>query len=299
MEKNAFPRKEKGACPILAICYDFDKTLTPDDMQAQGYIQSVGYDVGEFWKESDLLARENDMDQNLAYMYKMVREAEGQLLFTRKTLEEYGSRVALFPGVEEWFERIRAYGREKGVAVEHYIISSGLKEMIEGTQPAKKGAFERIYASSFYYNDRGVAQWPAQVVNYTNKTQFLFRISKGVLDVNDPAVNDSFSPEEIRIPFRNMIYIGDSDTDIPCMKLVTSYGGHSIGVYDPDTGDRRKVCRMMTEGRIRFFAPADYSTGTEMDRLVKTIIDRTAANEALEELHLDQRRKTGAEGPRL
>lgn len=291
MEKNAFPRKEKGTGPILAVCYDFDKTLTPDDMQAQGYIQSVGYDVGEFWKESDLLARENDMDQNLAYMYKMVREAEGQLLFTRKTLEEYGSRVALFPGVEEWFERIRTYGREKGVAVEHYIISSGLKEMIEGTQPAKKGAFERIYASSFYYNDRGVAQWPAQVVNYTNKTQFLFRISKGVLDVNDPAVNDSFSPEEIRIPFRNMVYIGDSDTDIPCMKLVTSYGGHSIGVYDPDTRDRRKVCRMMTEGRIRFFAPADYSTGTEMDRLVKAIIDRTAANEVLENIHLGQRRE--------
>lgn len=292
MEKNAFPRKEKGTGPILAICYDFDKTLTPDDMQAQGYIQSVGFDVAKFWEESNLLARDNDMDQNLAYMYKMVREAEGQLLFTRKTLGEYGSRVALFSGVTEWFERIRAYGREKGVAVEHYIISSGLKEMIEGTQPAKEGAFERIYASSFYYNDRGVARWPAQVVNYTNKTQFLFRISKGVLDVNDPGVNDSFSPEEIRIPFRNMVYIGDSATDIPCMKLVTSYGGHSIGVYDPDTGDRRKVYKMMSEGRIRFFAPADYSTGTELDRLVKAIIDRTAANEALEELHLDQWRET-------
>ena len=294
MEKNAFPRKEKGTGPILAICYDFDKTLTPDDMQAQGYIQSVGFDVAKFWEESNLLARDNDMDQNLAYMYKMVREAEGQLLFTRKTLGEYGSRVALFSGVTEWFERIRAYGREKGVAVEHYIISSGLKEMIEGTQPAKEGAFERIYASSFYYNDRGVARWPAQVVNYTNKTQFLFRISKGVLDVNDPGVNDSFSPEEIRIPFRNMVYIGDSATDIPCMKLVTSYGGHSIGVYDPDTGDRRKVYKMMSEGRIRFFAPADYSTGAELDRLVKAIIDRTAANEALEELHLDQRRETEA-----
>lgn len=299
MGENAFPRKEKGAGPILAICYDFDKTLTPDDMQAQGYIQSVGYDVGEFWRESDLLARENDMDQNLAYMYKMVREAEGQLLFTRKTLEEYGSRVALFPGAAEWFERIRSYGREKGVRVEHYIISSGLKEMIEGTQPAKEGAFERIYASSFYYNDRGVAQWPAQVVNYTNKTQFLFRISKGVLDVNDPGVNDSFSPEEIRIPFRNMVYIGDSATDIPCMKLVTSYGGHSIGVYDPDTGDRRRVYQMMRERRIRFFAPADYSPGTELDRLVKAIIDRTTANEALEVLHCGQQREAGQEGPRL
>lgn len=292
MKEKSFPRKEKEAGPILAICYDFDKTLTPDDMQAQGYIQSVGFDVSKFWEESNLLAQANDMDQNLAYMYKMVREAEGQLLFTRKTLEEYGSKVALFPGVAEWFERVRAYGREKGVTVEHYIISSGLKEMIEGTQPAREGAFERIYASSFYYNDRGVAQWPAQAVNYTNKTQFLFRISKGVLDVNDPGVNDAFSPEKIRIPFRNMVYIGDSATDIPCMKLVTSYGGYSIGVYDPDTGDRRKVCKMMAEGRIRFFAPADYSAGTELDRLVKAIIDRTAANEVLEDLHQAQRRET-------
>lgn len=291
MEEKTFPRKKKGAGPILAICYDFDKTLTPDDMQAQGYIQSVGFDVAKFWEESNLLARANDMDQNLAYMYKMVREAEGQLLFTRKTLGEYGSRVALFPGVAEWFERICAYGREKGVAVEHYIISSGLKEMIEGTRMAKEGAFEKIYASSFYYNERGVAQWPAQVVNYTNKTQFLFRISKGVLDVNDPGVNDSFPPEEIRIPFRNMIYIGDSDTDIPCMKLVTSYGGHSIGVYDPDTGDRRKVQKMMRERRIRFFAPADYSTGKDLDRLVKAIIDRTATNEVLEDIHAAQQRE--------
>lgn len=289
-----FERKEKGDGPILAICYDFDKTLTPDDMQAQGYIQSVGYDVAEFWRESNLLSEENDMDQNLAYMYKMVREAEGQLLFTRKTLEEYGSKVTLFPGVAEWFERICAYGREKGVRVEHYIISSGLKEMIEGTRMAKEGAFEKIYASAFYYNERGVAQWPAQVVNYTNKTQFLFRISKGVLDVNDPEVNDSFSPEEIRIPFRNMIYIGDSATDIPCMKLVSSYGGHSIGVYDPDTGDKRKVYQMMRERRIRFFAPADYSPEKELDRLVKAIIDRTAANEALEVLHCGQQREAAA-----
>ncbi len=292
MGDKTFIRKKKGRGPILAICYDFDKTLTPDDMQAQGYIQSVGYDVAAFWKESNLLAQGNDMDQNLAYMYKMVREAEGQLLFTRHTLEEYGSKVALFPGVAEWFERIRSYGREKGVAVEHYIISSGLKEMIEGTRMAREGAFEKIYASAFYYNERGVAQWPAQVVNYTNKTQFLFRISKGVLDVNDPGVNDSFSPEEIRIPFRNMVYIGDSDTDIPCMKLVTSYGGHSIGVYDSNTGDRRKVQKMMRERRIRFFAAADYSPGKELDRLVKAIIDRTAANEVLEALHGVQQMET-------
>ena len=166
--------------------------------------------------------------------------------------------------------------------VEHYIISSGLKEMIEGTEIAKNGVFEKIYASSFYYNARGVAVWPAQVINYTSKTQFLFRIEKGVLDINDPGVNDYFPPEEMRVPFRNMVYIGDSDTDIPCMKLVNAYGGHSIGVYDPQTGNREKVHRMILDGRIRYVAAADYSENQELDRLVKAIIDKTAAYDKLE-----------------
>lgn len=190
MTNRSFIRKEKTDRPVVAICYDFDRTLSPDDMQAQGYIQSVGFDVPKFWEECTLLARENDMDQNLAYMYKMLQESEGKLIVNKKTLQEYGSKVQLFPGVEGWFERIREYGRENGVIVEHYIISSGLKEMIEGTVPAKNGAFEKIYASCFYYDEKGVARWPAQVVNYTNKTQFLFRIEKGVLDINDPGVND-------------------------------------------------------------------------------------------------------------
>lgn len=285
MENKQYERKVKEDKPVLAICYDFDKTLSPDDMQAQGYIQSVGYDTSDFWIESNQLAETNDMDQNLAYMYKMMREAEGNLVFSKKTLNDYGAGVRLFPGVKDWFERIREYGKNKGVIIEHYIISSGLKEMIEGTEVAKAGAFEKIYASSFYYNERGVATWPAQVVNYTNKTQFLFRIEKGVLDINDQGVNDYFPPEEMRVPFRNMIYIGDSDTDIPCMKLVNSYGGHSIGVFDVDTQDKTKVYKMMRDNRIRYYAPADYSEGTELDRLVKAIIDRTASNEILEEIH--------------
>ena len=285
MSNNNFEHKSKEDRPVVAICYDFDKTLSPNDMQAQGYIQSVGYDIGEFWKESNSLAENNDMDQNLAYMYKMVKESEGHFVFNRKTLQEYGAKVKLFPGVSEWFERIREYGSNKGVIVEHYIISSGLKEMIEGTEIAQKGVFEKIYASSFYFNERGVAQWPAQVVNYTNKTQFLFRIEKGVLDVNDFSVNDYFSPEDIRVPFRNMVYIGDSDTDIPCMKLVNTYGGHSIGVYNSETKDKTKVYKMMRDGRIKYYVAADYSENSELDVLVKAIIDRTATNEVLETIH--------------
>ena len=280
-----YERKTKEALPVLAICYDFDKTLTPDDMQAQGYIQSVGYDVKRFWEETNELAHGHGMDANLAYMYKMVAEAEGNLILNRKALMEYGSRVKVFPGVEQWFGRIREYGKTHGVIVEHYIISSGLREMIEGTGMARNGEFERIYASSFYYSERGLAKWPAQAVNYTNKTQFLFRIEKGTLDVNDPAVNDFFPPDRIRVPFRNMVYIGDSDTDIPCMKLVNTNGGHAIGVYDPETGKKEKVCRMIRDGRIRYYAPADYRDGSELDALVKRIILRTAANEALESAH--------------
>ena len=283
MSNKEYGRKHKEDRPVVAICYDFDKTLSPDDMQAQGFIQSVGYGVSEFWQESNGLAERNDTDQNLAYMFKMMEAAEGQVVFTKNALLKYGAKVRLFPGVEEWFRRIREYGEAHGVIVEHYIISSGLKEMIEGTAIA--GEFEKIYASSFFYNEKGVPKWPAQVVNYTNKTQFLFRIEKGVLDINDPGVNDAFAPEDIRVPFRNMIYIGDSDTDIPCMKLVNTYGGHSIGVYNADTLDKTKVYKMMREGRIRYYAPADYSEDAPLDQLVKAIIDRTATNERLEEIH--------------
>lgn len=285
MDTKTFIREKKEERPVLAICYDFDKTLSPDDMQAQGYIQHVGLDVKDFWAQSNQLAEDNDMDQNLAYMYKMIKEAEGNLIINKQNLMDHGANVALFPGVEEWFERICDYGEINGVIVEHYIISSGLKEMIEGTVMAKNGWFKKIYASSFYFNDRGVAVWPAQVVNYTNKTQFLFRIEKGVLDVNDQGVNEYFPPEEIRVPFRNMVYIGDSDTDIPCMKLVNTYGGHSIGVFNPDTQDKKKVYKMMNDNRIKYFAPADYSVNGELDKLVKTIIDRTAANENLESIY--------------
>lgn len=284
-----YERKVKENKPVVAICYDFDKTLTPDDMQAQGFIQSVGYDINSFWEKSNGLAEQNEMDQNLAYMYTMLHESEGKVLFTKKSLIDYGSKIQLFPGVEEWFERIRDYAKDKGVIIEHYIISSGLKEMIEGTKVAS--SFERIYASSFYYNDRDVAEWPAQVVNYTNKTQFIFRIEKGTLDINDSGINDYFPTETMRVPFRNIIYIGDSDTDIPCMKLVNSNGGHSIGVYNPATQKKEKVYKMMHDKRIKYFAPADYSEGSELDALVKAIIDRTYYNELLEEIHFKNKKE--------
>ena len=282
--RRMIERRTKEDKPVLAICYDFDKTLSPDDMQAQGYIQAVyDGDVIAFWDECKTLAEKNEMDSNLAYMRKMVEYAHGRILLTRRTLREYGAKVKLFPGVEGWFERIREYGRQHNVIVEHYIISSGLKEMIEGTAIAKE--FEQIYASSFLFDDKEVPIWPAQAINYTNKTQFLFRIEKGVLDVNDSGVNDYFEPEKIRVPFRNIVYIGDSLTDVPCMKLVNANGGHSIAVYDNNTLDKSKAFQMLADNRIKYFTPAEYTDGSELDKLVKSIIVRTAANEVLEETH--------------
>jgi hypothetical protein len=271
--------------PILAICYDFDKTLSPNDMQAQGYIQSLKEDTDAFWKESNTLASDNDMDQNLAYMYLMVEKSKGKFYVTKNKLMEYGSQVKLFNGVEGWFKRINEYGNEKGVQVEHYIISSGLKEMIEGTVIASE--FKKIYASCYYYGESGEALWPAQAINYTNKTQFLFRIEKGILNINDQKVNDYIAHSELRVPFRNIVYIGDSATDIPCMKLVNTYGGHSIGVFNPETQDKSKVYTMMAQNRIKYFAEAIYSKDSNLEKLLKMIIDKTAVTEVLEKRHFE------------
>ena len=284
---SEFERRTREDRPVVAICYDFDKTLTPDNMQAQGYLQSINYeDQDEFWAETNQLAREHEMDTNLAWMYLMLKGSFGKKFFRREMLAGYGAKVELYDGVKEWFGRVRRYGEERGILVEHYVISSGLKEMIEGTAVA--GEFEKIYGSSFFYDKHGLAMWPAQVINYTNKTQFLFRVSKGVLDINDDAVNDYFPPDQIRVPTKNMVYIGDSFTDIPCMKVVNSFGGHSIGVYDPDTGNTDHVRKLLKENRIRYYAPADYTEGSQLDELIKMILDKTIAVAKLDKAYFTQ-----------
>ena len=271
--------------PIIALLYDFDKTLCTTDMEDYAFIPALGYTPAEFWHKANTFGRENRMDGLLAYMYTMIVEcrAQGKDL-KRDFLVACGRSMELFPGVREWFQRINAFGEQQGVTIEHYVLSSGLKEIIEGSGIAHE--FKQIYACEFYYDEAGAACWPKLDVNFTNKTQFVYRINKGVLDVsNDRDLNASMPDDSKRVPFTNMIYIGDSDTDIPCMKLVNSYGGHSIGVYNAETRDKSKVYKMMREGRIRYFAPADYSEGTQLDELVKAIIDRTATNERLEGIH--------------
>jgi hypothetical protein len=190
----------------------------------------------------------------------------------------------LFKGVVDWFDRINKYGKEKGVKVQHYIISSGIREMIEGTSIAKK--FAATYASSFVYDHNGVAKWPALAINYTTKTQFLFRINKGVLNVYDNSKINEFTPSEDRpVPFSNMVFIGDGDTDIPCFRLVKDQGGHSVAVYKPSThGTKEKARKLIKDGRVNYIAPADYSENSEMDTFVKRIIDKVAADSALKKL---------------
>lgn len=277
MENNIlFQRKGKEDLPIVAICYDFDHTLSPDDMQAQGFLQK-NYDgtVEDFWKDVNDLSNNNTMDQNLAWMHLMIKYATGKEWLTKDKLREYGSNIKLFDGVDTWFSRINKLANDIGVKVEHYIISSGLKEMIEGTSISEY--FTEIYASSYYYNEDNIPVWPAQVINYTGKTQYLFRKEKGVLDPNDQDVNTYFAEEEIRIPFSNFIYIGDSDTDIPCMKLVMSKGGHSIGVYDLDSADQNskdKVDKMIREKRINYRVAAKFSAESELENLVINIMKK-------------------------
>ena len=264
----------------MAICYDFDKTLSPDDMQTFTLIPSFGMKKEEFWEESNKLAKDNLMDNNLAWMFQLLQYSRAKRLPIRKSyFHDIGAEVPLYKGVEKWFGRINEYARKRGIEVEHYIISSGLKEIIEGSKIAPE--FKRVYASSYLYSPDGVAEWPAQAINYTNKTQYIFRIAKGCFEEYDERVNDSMSADQLYIPYENIVYIGDSATDIPCMRLVKSKGGFSIGVFDPEKNARKKVYQLYSDGRIDFYAPADYSSKSDISRYMRQIIDIIAASEII------------------
>lgn len=260
--------------PIAAIMYDFDKTLSTKDMQEYAFIPGIGMTAEEFWGECNRLTKENNMDQILSYMYVMLREARGKKLLNRAEFNKLGESVELFSGVADWFERINAYGESIGVTVEHYIISSGVKEIIEGTPIAKY--FKEIYAAEFLYDEDNVPVWPAMAVNYTSKTQFLFRINKGVLDVTEHReLNTYTAEEERRVPFSNMIYIGDGFTDVPCMKLVKVNGGHSVAVYSSDDDTAHEI---MQQGRVDYMAKTDYRAGEKLESTVFAILDLIKAN---------------------
>ena len=282
--------------PVVAMLYDFDGTLAPGNMQEHDFIPALGMKTKEFWEESNQLAAKNEMDGILAYMYLMLHKAKASdKRITREAFVDYGRNVELFPGVLDFFLRINAYGKSKGLEVEHYIISSGLKELIEGTAIAKE--FKKIFASYFYYDVNGTAAWPAVALNYTSKTQFLFRINKGCLNISDDKSVNKFMQEEQRpVKFRNMIFLGDGETDVPCMKLVKANGGQSIAVYKPGSS-RERANKLIHEDRVSFVAPANYSEGKEIDVIVKTVIDKISAQEKLSEFSRTAKEKTNSSKP--
>lgn len=259
----------------MAIAYDFDGTLAPGDMQEYDFIPKLGVKPRAFWATAGRLAKEHQMDQILAYMFAMIEQANAAKVPVRRSdFVDFGRHISLFPGVADWFRRINAHAKKRGVKLQHFIISSGLREMVEGTPIHKE--FTRVYASSFKLNHNGVAEWPALAINYTTKTQYLFRINKGSLDVHDNSVINKFVEKHKRaVPFENVIFVGDGETDIPCMRLVKDLGGHSIAVYNPGKhGAKKHAEQLITDGRANVVAPADYQDGSAIDRAVKAIIDR-------------------------
>ena len=277
--------------PIIALLYDFDKTLCTQDMQNYAFIPSLGMQPADFWREANTFGWQEHMDGILAYMYTMLRKCkEKGLSLRREDLVEMGRSIELFPGVKEWFTRINAFGESLGVEVEHYILSSGLREIIEGSGISHE--FKKIYASEFYFDESGEPVWPKLDVNFTAKTQFVYRINKGVLDVaNDKDLNASMPDDSKRIPFTNMIYVGDGLSDVPCMKMMRSYGGQAIAVYQPES--RTAVEELLYRGRVDFIFPADYRENTALDATVKNIIRKMAVTDVLTEEHARQCREIG------
>ncbi len=264
----------KRVRPVVAIMYDFDKTLCTKDMQEYTFIPNVGLKPSEFWKISNSLAEEKKMDKILAYMHVMLEKAHAaNKSIRREEFVKMGKDLEFFSGVEDWFGRINKYGNEQGLKIEHYIISSGLREIIEGSSIYKQ--FKEVFACEYLYDENAVPCWPKNAVNYTTKTQFLFRINKGVLDLSNDVDLNKYTPEDDRvIPFRNMIYIGDGLTDVPCMKLVRANGGYSIAVYQK--GKRNKVADLIANNRVNFIETADYSEGSDLDSTVKMILCKMA-----------------------
>ena len=271
---------------IIAIMYDFDKTLCARDMQEYTFFPNLGIEASKFWDEANTLREIVKMDQVLSYMYLMFKKTvDNNRTLKRDYLNKMGENIELFPGVIDWFDRINEYGKELGVEIEHYIISSGLKEIIQGSKIGDK--FKCIYASEFFYNEDGNAMWPKLAVNYTNKTQFLMRINKGILDISDDiGLNNKMLENERRISTSNMIYIGDGYTDVPCMKLTKENGGVSIAVYTDKNYHTAKM--LLNDGRINYMVESDYREGTEIDSIVKKTIKSMVINTELKNISYKQ-----------
>ena len=281
----------KNTKPVIAMMYDFDKTLCTKNMQEYSFIPDMRLSPSEFWSKSNELAKKQKMDGILAYMWQMIIECKrNSKSIHRSDFVAQGKKMEFYKGVEDWFKRINEFGESQGVKIEHYIISSGLREIIEGCSIFKE--FTDVFACEYLYDENDTACWPKNVVNYTTKTQFLFRINKGVMDLSDDKTLNDYTPEdERRVPFRNMIYIADGLTDVPCMKLVKVNGGYSIAVYQ--NRKKQEAEELLKDQRVTFIAPADYSEGSALDATVKDIISDMAIKDKLLRQHIKQMDKAG------
>jgi hypothetical protein len=271
--------------PIVALIYDFDGTLSPGNMQEFGFIQAIGKTPQEFWQMSDGIAKGQDASNILSYMKLMFDEAKKNgIKLRRSDFKRFGQHIQLFEGVKDWFKLVNEYGEKKGVRVEHYINSSGLKEIIEGCPVANE--FKHIFACTFLYNENGEAEWPGIAVDYTAKTQFLFKINKGIFSARDnKLVNESMSEEQKRVPFTRMIYFGDGDTDVPCMKIVNMFGGNSIAVFNPTNAVKRSNAqKLQRQGRANFITPAVFTRESRTYKVVCAIIDKIIVDNELKRL---------------
>lgn len=284
-------RKRK---PTIALIYDFDGTLSPSNMQEYDFLKAIGIkDKKKFWAENTEMVSKHNASNILCYMKLMLEKAKAaHVSIKRQQFVDFGKSIELYNGVREWFGLINELGKRVGVNIEHYINSSGLREMIEGTPIAKE--FKEIYACSFMYED-DVATWPSVAVDFTAKTQFLFMINKGITRISDNAKVNEYKPDEDRaIPFQHMLYFGDGETDIPCMKLVKQQGGCSFAVYKPRNSKKKAAAeKLVKEDRVNFVCQADYSKDSEIYTIVEAVINRIKYNYDFRTLEINNHKKFG------
>ncbi len=268
----------------IALVYDFDGTLSPKPMQEYAFLPKLGVDAKEFWAESNRIAKEQGADSLITYMHLLYKKAkERGVRVDRADLVAQGRDVELFPGVMEWFDEIRAYvqlrAESKGVELRHYLISSGLTEIVEGTPIY--GKFHNVFASEYWF-DAYDLPYPKRVITDTGKTQYLFRINKGIENLGD-SINHHMPEAQRPIPFSNMIYFGDGDTDVPSMAVVRKSGGHAIAVHPAGGKGRAKCVDLFKAGRCDFFAAADYRRGSDLFKRTCLLIDRMLADIGVQE----------------
>jgi len=267
----------------IALVYDFDGTLSPRPMQEYAFLPKIGADPAAFWAESNALAKQTQADPLITYMHLMYKKAKDKgVRIDRRDLVAQGRQVELFAGVETWFDAIGAYikshAQSHGVQLRHYLISSGLSEIVEGTSIYKR--FHNVFASEYWFEAYDLP-YPKRVITDTGKTQYLFRINKGVEDLR-LSINQHMPEADRPIPFANMVYFGDGDTDVPSMAVMRKNGGHAVAVYPPGKS-KAKCLDLFRAGRCDFFAAADYRSGSDLFRRTSLLLDRILADIRVEE----------------